>query len=225
MQDPQEMPAEQQVANSQETMNTQAANAEQVVSNGEQQSSAQAQQAFAQQIQQAAAQTQQPPAQAQPWTSGRIAELEAQLAQARKEAAENWNRYLLTRADVDNIRKRQDRLIADRVQQLKKSLFKQILEVMDNVERALVYQETMDKQELQQILRMLQWQMGEVLRAEGLSPVPTVGETFNPYMHEAVEAVEGSDKPEGTVLEELRKGYTLGEETLRPARVKVSTGK
>ncbi len=203
MQDPQEMPAEQQVVNQQETTNTQAANAEQVVNNGEQQ-------AFAQ---------------AQPSPDGRIAELEAQLAQAHREATDNRNRYLRERADVDNIRKRQERLVVDRVQQQKKALFKQILEVMDNVERALIYQETMDKQELQQILRMLQWQMGEVLRAEGLSPVPTIGEVFNPYIHEAVEAVEGSDKPEGTVLEELRKGYTLGEETLRPARVKVSVGK
>ena len=208
MQDPQEMPAEQQVANSQDTPNAQAANAEQIVNNGEQQASAQARQSSSR------AQS----------SDGRIAELEAQLAKARKEAADNWNRYLRERADVDNIRKRQERVIVDRVQQQKKALFKQILEVMDNVERALVYQENMDKQELQQILRMLQWQMGEVLRAEGLNPVPTVGEIFNPYVHEAVEAVEGSDKPEGTILEELRKGYTLGEETLRPARVKVSMG-
>jgi molecular chaperone GrpE len=208
MQDPQEMPAEQQVANSQDTTNAQAANAEQIVNNGEQQASAQSRQSSSR------AQS----------SDGRIAELEAQLAKARKEAADNWNRYLRERADVDNIRKRQERVIVDRVQQQKKALFKQILEVMDNVERALVYQETMDKQELQQILRMLQWQMGEVLRAEGLNPVPTVGEIFNPYVHEAVEAVEGSDKPEGTILEELRKGYTLGEETLRPARVKVSMG-
>lgn len=210
MQDPQDIPAEQQVANQQETTNTQAANAEQVVNNGEQQ---------------APAQVQQTSVQAQLSSDGRIAELEAQLAQARREATDNWSRYLRERADVDNIRKRQERLVVDRVQQQKKALFKQILEVMDNVERALIYQETMDKQELQQILRMLQWQMGEVLRAEGLSPVPTIGEVFNPYIHEAVEAVEGSDKPDGTVLEELRKGYTLGEETLRPARVKVSVGK
>ncbi len=154
----------------------------------------------------------------------RVAELEAQLAQVRKEAAENWNKYLRERADWDNFRKRQERLTADRVQQQKKALFKNLLEVMDNVERALVYQDTMDKQELQQVLRMLQWQMNEVLRNEGLSPVSTVGEPFNPYVHEAVEAVETSDKPEGTILEELRKGYTLGEETLRPARVKVSVG-
>jgi len=202
MQDPQEIPAEQQAANQQETTNTQAANAEQVVNNEEQQA----------------------PAHVQPAPQGRIAELEAQLAQARREAADNWSKYLRERADVDNIRKRQERLVVDRVQLQKKALFKQILEVMDNVERALIYQETMDKQELQQILRMLQWQMGEVLRAEGLSPVPTIGEVFNPYIHEAVEAVENSDKPEGTILEELRKGYTLGEETLRPARVKVSVG-
>ncbi len=216
MQDPQEMPAEQQVANQQEMTNTQTADAERVINHGEQQTSAQAQQA--------SAQAQQAPAQAQSSLEARIAELEVQLAQARKEAADNWGKYVRERADIDNIRKRQERLVVDRVQQQKKALFKQVLEVMDNVERALIYQETMDKQELQQILRMLQWQMGEVLRAEGLNPVPTVGEIFNPYIHEAVEAVEGSDKPEGTILEELRKGYTLGEETLRPARVKVSVG-
>lgn len=152
----------------------------------------------------------------------RIAELEAQLAQTRQEATENWNKYIRERAEWDNFRKRQERLVNDRVQHQKKSLFKQILDVMDNVDRALQYQETMDKEQLQQILRMLHWQMSEVLRAEGLSPVPTVGETFNPYVHEAVEAVENNEKPEGTVLEEVRKGYTLGDETLRPARVKVS---
>jgi len=96
--------------------------------------------------------------------------------------------------------------------------------VMDNVERALIFQDTLDRQGLQQALRMVQWQMNEVMRSEGLSPVPTVGEPFNPYVHEAIEAVEDSDKPEGTIVEEVLKGYTLGEETLRPARVKVSMG-
>lgn len=156
--------------------------------------------------------------------SARIAELEAQLNQVRKEANDNWSKYLRERADWDNFRKRQERLVAERVQQQKKALFKNLLEVMDNVERALIYQDTMDKEQLQQTLRMLQWQMNEVLRGEGLNPVPTVGESFNPYVHEAVEAVEDSDHPEGTIIEEMRKGYTLGEETLRPARVKVSVG-
>lgn len=154
----------------------------------------------------------------------RIADLEDQVARAKKEAAENWNKYLREHAEWDNYRKRQGRLVDDRVFYLKKALFNKLLEVMDNVERALVYEDTMDKQQLQHTLRMLQWQMSEVLRGEGLNAVPTVGEAFNPYMHEAVEAVDDNSQPDGTILEELRKGYTLGEETLRPARVKVSVG-
>jgi molecular chaperone GrpE len=154
----------------------------------------------------------------------RIAELESQLEQARQEAAENWNKYLRERAEMENFRKRQERMAADRLQREKKALFQKILGVMDNVERALAYQDSLDRQGLQQALRMVLWQMNEVMHAEGLTPVPTVGEEFNPYIHEAVEAVEDSDKPEGTILEEVLKGYKLGDETLRPARVKVSAG-
>jgi molecular chaperone GrpE len=154
----------------------------------------------------------------------RIAELETQLAQAKQESAENWNKFVRERADMDNFRKRQERVLADRVQNQKKALLHNLLGVLDNVERALVYQDTLDRQGLQQALRMVQWQMNEVMRGEGLNPVPTVGETFNPYVHEAIEGVEDSDQPEGTIVEEVLKGYTLGDETLRPARVKVSMG-
>jgi molecular chaperone GrpE len=154
----------------------------------------------------------------------RIAELETQLAQARQEASDHWNKYVREHADMDNFRKRQERVLADRVQNQKKSLLQKLLGVMDNVERAIDYQDTLDRQGLQQALRMVQWQMNEVMRSEGIAPVPTVGEPFNPYVHEAIEAVEDSDKPEGTIVEEVLKGYTLGDETLRPARVKVSMG-
>jgi molecular chaperone GrpE len=154
----------------------------------------------------------------------RIAELETQLAQARQEASDHWNKYVREHADMDNFRKRQERVLADRVQNQKKALLQKLLGVMDNVERAIDYQDTLDLQGLKQALRMVQWQMNEVMRSEGLAPVPTVGEPFNPYLHEAIEAVEDSDKPEGTIVEEVLKGYTLGDETLRPARVKVSMG-
>jgi molecular chaperone GrpE len=156
--------------------------------------------------------------------AARIAELEAQLERARQEAAENWNKYLRERAEMENFRKRQERIGADRVQREKKAVFQKILGVLDNVERALAYQDTMDRQGLQQALRMLLWQMNEVMRGEGITPVPTVGEVFNPYIHEAIEAVEDSEQPEGTIVEEVLKGYKLGDETLRPARVKVSAG-
>ena len=156
--------------------------------------------------------------------AARISELEGQLAQARQEASDNWNKFLRERADMENFRKRQDRVLIDRVYNQKKALINKFLGVIDNVDRAMVYQETMSRQDLQQALRMVQWQMSEVMRGEGVNAVPTVGETFNPYLHEAIEAVENSDKPEGTIVEEVLKGYTLGDETLRPARVKVSMG-
>ncbi len=154
----------------------------------------------------------------------RIAELESQLAQARQEASDNWNKFLRERADMENFRKRQERVLIDRVYNQKKALINKFLGVIDNVDRAMVYQETMSRQDLQQALRMVQWQMSEVMRGEGVNAVPTVGEAFNPYLHEAIEAIENSDKPEGTIVEEVLKGYTLGDETLRPARVKVSMG-
>src|SRR5256885_8185072 len=144
--------------------------------------------------------------------AARIAELEAQLVQARQEATENWNKFLRERADTENFRKRQERVLIDRVQHQKKALLQKLLGVMDNAERALIYQDTLDRQGLQQALRMVQWQMNEVMRSEGLNPVPTVGEPFNPYVHEAIEAVEDSDKPEGTIVEERSEERRVGKE-------------
>jgi molecular chaperone GrpE len=179
----------------------------------------------AQQEQRASQEQMEQPDNALAAAEARIAELEDQLAKALQEASDNWNKYLRERAEMENFRKRQERVLADRVLNQKKAFIQKLLGVMDNVERALVYQDTLDRQGLQQALRMVQWQMNEVMRSEGITPVPTVGQAFNPYLHEAIEAVEDSDQPEGTIVEEVLKGYTLGDETLRPARVKVSTGK
>ncbi len=153
-----------------------------------------------------------------------LQELEKQLAQARQETSEFKDKFLRERADMDNFRKRQERNAQERVQREKKALILNILGVMDNVERALTYQETMDRQALQQTLRMLMWQMNEVMKGEGLTPITTVGEKLNPYEHEAIELVENSDQPEDTIVEEVLKGYKIGNETLRAARVKVSAG-
>ena len=155
---------------------------------------------------------------------GRIAELETQLAAAKAEAAQNWDKYLRERAEMENFRKRQERASSDRVRREKRELLGKVLDVVDNLDRALAFQETMDRESLQQGMRMLQWQLDELLKNEGLTIVPSVGEQFDPYIHEAIEAVASADKPEGTVIEEVRKGYRLGDETLRPARVKVSAG-
>jgi molecular chaperone GrpE len=152
------------------------------------------------------------------------AELQTQLEQARAEAAANWDKYLRERADMENFRKRQERMSADRIRRDKSDLLHKVLEVMDNLDRAMHFEETMDRESLHQGLRMVQWQLNELLRSEGLTAVPTVGEPFDPRVHEAIEQIQSEEHPEGTVVEEVRKGYMLGDEMLRPARVKVSAG-
>ncbi len=157
-------------------------------------------------------------------TAPRIAELESQLATARAEAAQNWDRLLRERAEMDNFRKRQERIYADRVQREKREMLSKVLEVVDNLDRALRFQDTLDREGLQQGLRMLQWQLNELLKAEGLVAVPTIGQSFDPYIHEAIETVASPEHPPGGGRAEVRRSYKSGDETLRPARVKVSSG-
>ena len=151
-------------------------------------------------------------------------DLRAALAAARAEAQQYRDKYLREYADRENFRKRQERVIQDRERRAKRDVLLGVLDTLDNVERAMAHQETMDRDGLQQVVRMLQWQLNELLKNEGLSPVPTVGEPFDPYVHEAIEQVASDAYDEGTVVEEVRKGYKQGDDTLRPARVKVSSG-
>jgi molecular chaperone GrpE len=168
---------------------------------------------------------QEPAAQAERMSpEARIAELETQLNAAKTEAAQNWDRFLRERAEMENFRKRQERVTNDKVRYQKREMLARILDVVDNLERALAFQDTMDRESLQQGMRMLQGQLNELLKAEGLTAVPALGEPFDPYVHEAVETTASAAHPEGTVVEEIRRGYKLGDETLRPARVKVSSG-
>jgi molecular chaperone GrpE len=154
----------------------------------------------------------------------RVAQLESELGEARARADENWDKYLRERAEMDNFRKRQDRIAADRIRREKRDLLHKVLEVMDNLDRAMHYEESMDRESLHQGLRMVQWQLNELLKGEGVTPVATVGQPFDPHIHEAIDQVESEAHAEGIVAEEIRKGYMLGDDMLRPARVKVSSG-
>jgi molecular chaperone GrpE len=151
-------------------------------------------------------------------------DLAAQVQAAREEAASYKDKFLRERAEMENFRKRQERLANDRNAHYKREMLHGVLEVADNLDRAMLYRDTMDREALQQTLRMVQWQLGQLLEKEGLTAVPAVGEQFNPHVHEAIDHVASAEHPEGTVIEEVRKGYMLGNEMLRPARVRVSAG-
>ncbi len=158
-------------------------------------------------------------------TNERIAALEAELEKVRTEAAANWDKYLRTAADLENYRKAALRNADDRVRREKVKILNEMFEVMDNLDRALKVDESADRESLQQGLRLVQWQFSELLKKEAITPIEPVGKAFDPRLHEAVEHVASAEHPADTVVEEVRKGYLIGDETLRPARVKVSAGK
>ena len=153
-------------------------------------------------------------------------DMQTQLQAARAEAAEYKDKYLREYADRENFRKRQERVTAERAQYAKRSVIDELLvDVIDNFDHAARHTETMDVASLKQTLKMLQGQLNRVLAAQGVTPVEvTAGQAFDPHLHEAVESV-ASDLPEGTIVAEARKGYVMGGDLLRPARVTVSTGK
>jgi len=157
-------------------------------------------------------------------TAGGTGDLRAALAAARAEAEQYKDKYLREYAERENFRKRQERMVQDRERRAKRDVLLAVLDALDNVDRAMAHQETMDREGFQQVVRMLHRQLNEMLKNEGLSVVPTVGEPFDPYVHEAIEQVASDAYDEGTVVEEVRKGYKQGDDTLRPARVKVSSG-
>ena len=152
-------------------------------------------------------------------------DLTAQLAAAQTEISELNAKYLLAVADLDNYRKVQDRRIADRIKQEKKTVFLRLIEVIDNLDRALAHQDIADRETLLSSLRLMYQQLNAVLQREGITSFTSQGESFSPHLHEAVESVDNSGQPEGHVVQEMQKGYRYGDELLRPARVHVSSGK
>jgi|GEM_PF-274807 len=167
------------------------------------------------------------PGAAPPDPASRIAQLEAELAAAQAEAAANWDKYLRERAEMENFKKRVERTYADLARRSKKELLLKVLGVADNLERALAYENTtgepVDVRSLLTGVRMTYAQLRDLLSAEGVSEIKTVGERFDPALHEAVAAEPLDGRQEGEIVAELQKGYMLDGELLRPARVKVAT--
>lgn len=158
--------------------------------------------------------------------AARIDELEAALAAAKTEASEHWDKFLRERADMENFKRRTERVYGDQSRRDRKAILLKFLGVLDNLERALAYDTAggaTDTQSLITGLRLTLSQFHDVLAGEGLTAVPAAGEPFDPALHEAVTTVPAGDRPEGEVVTELQKGYRYGEELLRPARVTVAT--
>lgn len=156
--------------------------------------------------------------------AARVRELERELEATRSQAAENEQKYLRCLAEMENYKKRLDRSHTELARSSKKALFAKELAVLDNLERAIQYEDSAkdDPQGLITGLRLTYWQLNELLSDEGIKPIEAVGQAFDPRLHEAVDIdVSGSAQP-GTVTSELQKGYYYQDEVLRPAKVRVA---
>lgn len=150
------------------------------------------------------------------------------LADARAEAARVKDAWLRTAADFDNFRKRARKEMDEARRNGREDLLRAVLPVFDNLERAIQSaQRSSDVKAMADGLAMVQRQFVDALAREGISRVPTVGQPFDPGVHEAIQQVETSEHPAGTVLAEVQPGYLQGERLMRAAMVvvaKVKTG-
>ncbi|WP_410767957.1 nucleotide exchange factor GrpE [Fontibacillus sp. BL9] len=146
-----------------------------------------------------------------------------ELDQLRAEAEEHKQRLLRTQADFDNFRRRTVKEKEELGKYASAKLITELLPVIDNFERAL--STTADNAEISSYTKgveMIFRQLEGILKAEGLTPMESVGTPFNPDFHQAIMQVESDEYEEGTVVEEVQKGYLLKDKVLRPAMVKVS---
>jgi molecular chaperone GrpE len=155
----------------------------------------------------------------------------AELKRLQNALAEAQEAVARRQADLENYRKRVERERRETHNRVVGELAIKLLPVVDNLARALDAERSMEAGESKEFrhflngVELISKQLSEVLESFGVEPIVAVGERFDPHLHEAV-VTEPSDKYEpDTVIEELARGYRLGDRLLRPAMVKVAAHK
>ncbi len=148
--------------------------------------------------------------------------VETALAECRAEAQKNWDLYLRERAELENYRKRMQREKEDLGRFANESLLREILPILDNLERAVAHAEQEQEGGLLEGVQMTLEQFRKTLERFGVVPVAAIGEPFSPEFHEAMGQMESSEHAPNTIVQEMQKGYTLNARLLRPALVMIA---
>jgi molecular chaperone GrpE len=151
-----------------------------------------------------------------------LAELEQRLDAAESQREEYLGDLRRVAADFDNYKKRVARDQASLVARAHERLVKELLPVLDDLERALEAAAEHEEAKLEEGVALVERQLRSTLAKEGLEEVDTEGH-FDPHVHEALLA-QPSEADEGDIIQVLQKGYRLGDRILRPARVVISAG-
>ncbi len=148
-----------------------------------------------------------------------------ELKQRAAKADENWDRLLRTTADFDNYKKRATREKQEAIKYANEGLLEKLIPVLDTFDMALTATQNGKNdaaQSLQAGIAMVHQQLKTALAGAGLEEIDAAGKPFDPNLHEAVSQKETAEVPEGTVVQQLRKGYKLNGRLLRPASAVVS---
>ena len=134
------------------------------------------------------------------------------------------NQYIRLAADFDNYRKRQAQERENLLKYGAENTLKQLIEVLDNFDRGQKAVENIeDCQKIKDSFNLVLKQMKDTLTKIGLETIETEGKEFDPNFHEAVMQTPTSEHPEGTIINELQKGYKIGDKVLRASLVNVAT--
>jgi molecular chaperone GrpE len=141
------------------------------------------------------------------------------VAELKAERDQLLDRLARLQAEFDNARKRQEREKQEFRDYATGSVVEQFLPVIDNF--ALALNANASAEQLRTGVELIVKQMDETLRGLQVQAIPTVGQQFDPRVHEALGTVERDDLPDQSVAEEIRKGYRIREKLLRPAMVRI----
>jgi molecular chaperone GrpE len=147
-------------------------------------------------------------------------ELQHQLGLAREDVQRLQEQYIRTLADMDNLRKRTQRDKEEAAKFANESILREILPVIDNLERAVEHAEQAGSTDgLLEGVRMTLTQFNQVLTRFGVATIDAVGKPFDPAFHQAMGQLESTEHPANSVMVEMQKGYQLNDRLLRPAFV------
>ncbi|KTC77073.1 nucleotide exchange factor GrpE [Legionella brunensis] len=153
------------------------------------------------------------------------AALEEQLTLAEQKAHENWEKAARALAELDNVRRRAEREVANAHRYGVEKLLTAFLPVADSIEQALQLSEKEKNGSMHEGLQLTMKLFLDVLEKNGVQQLDPIGESFNPQEHEAMSIQESADAAANTVLAVFQKGYKLHDRVIRPARVVVTKAK
>jgi molecular chaperone GrpE len=152
-------------------------------------------------------------------------DLEVELAQAQAQAAEYLDNWRRATAELSNARKRMQREQADIIANAAARVLERLLPIVDDMSRAFeVIPADMAETDWVNGFRLIQRKLEAVLQAEGVTPIQTEGQQFDPALHYAVTHEEAAGYEEGAIIGEVARGYKLADRVLRPSMVRVAKG-